>query len=434
MEVLTIKRGTQTNRPDFLKVLLILSIPYLAVMLSHNGFLAMLPFVREEFALTRTQVGYFTTFFFLSAAMLAVFTGSVVDKVGPKKGIMLGVGSLGVMNLLFGLSPTYTILLILALVAGLGFSIVTPAVNKGVMIETPPAKRAVSMGIMQSGSGIGGLLGASLLPMLGEVFGWRITVQFAGVFALLMALFVYNLYRESTGIDHLEDYPESQEEKNLSLKDNLRFFLTKKYFLFACLFGAIIAGSSMGAILSHFAVFISEDLHFSRAAAGLGLGVFHVGAMIGRPSWGWFSDRFLKGDRRKTLLLIGLAAGIMFLLPALIFTSPHPSAVFLYVFSFFLGFSALGWAGVFFVAIGEFAGEARTGAATGLALLSVRAGILIAPPIFGLIADARGYDYSWLLFGAILILISFFYYLGTSSRGPGASSTDTGREKRWKKN
>ena len=56
----------------------------------------------------------------------------------------------------------------MAILAGLGLSIITPAVIKGVVIAVPPEKRAVSMGIVQSGYGFGSIAGASLLPLMGE--------------------------------------------------------------------------------------------------------------------------------------------------------------------------------------------------------------------------------------------------------------------------
>ena len=402
------------NQSDFIKVLLVLSIPYIATSLINNGFPALLPFVREEFALSRAQVGYYSSSFFLSAAVMAVFTGSVVDRLGPKRGLLFGVACLGFMILMYGFSPSYPFLLVLALFAGLGFSIITPSVNKGVIIETPPERRAVSMGVMQSGSGIGGLVGASLLPLIGESFGWRITILATGLFVLFIGLLTYKLYKEKSKSSDLESSGNNNSEESFSLKRNLSYFLTKKQFIFMCLIGTVLAGSSVGVIFSHLAVYISEDLHMSRAAAGLGLGIFNIGGMVGRPIWGWLSDYILKGDRRSTLLLLGLTSGIMFMLPGLMGGNPNTGFALVYIFSFFLGFAAFGWPGVFFVTIGEYAGEERTGAATGIALLFGRVGILTAPPIFGLIADTwESYSYSWLIFGAVIIVVSFLYFIST---------------------
>lgn len=409
MFLIDIDKDKQGQKSNLLKTLLILTLAYIAMTITHDGFLALLPFIREEFVLTRTQVGYYSTSFFLSSATMAIITGSIVDRLGPKTGILLGVSCLGFIYLLFGFSPTYWILLLLALIAGLGHSIITPSVNKAVMIEAPPEKRASFMGIMQSGLGVGGFAGASLLPFLGEYFGWRIVIQAAGIFALLMGFLIYKFYHRKKN-NNKTTGPQTQNESSPSLKDNLCYFLIRKQFLLICLFGMIIA-SSVGAVISHFAVFLYEVLHMSRAAAGLGLGVFQIGGIIGRPVWGLFSDRFLKGNRSGTLFLVGLFTGIIFLIIGYLFRSPQISFATVYIFSFVLGFSAAGWPGVFFITAGEFAGEARAGGATGIALLFIRIGMLIAPPIFGLIADfSESYHYSWLLFGGIIIISTVTFY------------------------
>lgn len=402
------------NQSDFIKVLLVLSIPYIATSLINNGFPALLPFVREEFALSRAQVGYYSSSFFLSAAVMAVFTGSVVDRLGPKRGLLFGVACLGFMILMYGFSPSYPFLLVLALFAGLGFSIVTPSVNKGVMVETPPEKRAFSMGIMQSGIGVGGFAGASLLPLLGESLGWRLTIQGAGLVVLIIGFTVYKLYRENTDSNDYGDAEKEPESEPLSIKENMRFFLSSRQFLLTCLLGTVIAGSSMGAILSHFAVFLSEDLYLTPAAAGLGLGFFQIGGVVGRPVWGWFSDRFLRGDRAKTLSIIGVTGGLMFVISGF-FGSLTAVPLLVYIFAFIFGFAAFGWGGVYFITIGEFAGENRTGGATGLSLLFIRTGVLAVPPLFGAVADLSGdYSFSWVLFGTVIILFSIVYYLQIS--------------------
>jgi MFS family permease len=141
------------NKKDIalFKVLVVLFLPYVALSIGQNGFLGLLHFVREEFDLTRVQVGYYSTSFFISAALLAVFTGSIVDKMVPKKGMLCGIGSMGILLLLHSLSASYNFLLLIAFFTGLGFSIITPSATKAVMINSPKEKRAVSMGFTQTG-------------------------------------------------------------------------------------------------------------------------------------------------------------------------------------------------------------------------------------------------------------------------------------------
>jgi len=407
--ILSRKRKKLDKDYNLIKILIVLFLPYIALSLGQTGFLGLLPFVREEFALTRVQVGYYSTCFFISAALLSVFTGSIVDNLGPKKSMLLGIGCLGFILILHGLSPSYSLLLLMAFLAGLGFSIITPSATKAVMLASPQDKRAFSMGITQTGFGLGGILGASLLPFLGESLGWRIAVQFAAIFILLTGPFVYKLYQEHNYVRTIIDTPEDQAGKRQSFKDNFLSLFANKTLFCVCVLG-IVFGISEGAVLSHFVVFLSEDLNMSKVTAGLGFGTLHLGGMIGLIVWGRFSDRFFKADRRISLFLIGSSSGVMYLLFSLFLHHSPVSQVTVFFFSFLLGFSALGWTGVYLTSVGEVAGSKRAGIATGLALLLIRTGMLVAPPIFGLIADANGYyRYSWLVFGFVIIGISSLF-------------------------
>ncbi|GAG76446.1 unnamed protein product [marine sediment metagenome] len=132
------------------------------------GFLALLPFIRDEFTLTRTQVGLYTTCFFVGATMIAILTGNLVDKLGTKKSMFLGIVCFEFAMLLHTLSFSYGVIMFLAFIAGMCMSILTPSINKGVMLSIPPEKRAVSMGMVQCGGGLGGIAGGKYTPDIRE--------------------------------------------------------------------------------------------------------------------------------------------------------------------------------------------------------------------------------------------------------------------------
>ena len=168
-KIISSKKNKNLSRDyNLIRILIALFLPYLALSVAQNGFLGLLPFVREEFALSRVQIGYYSTFFFISASFLSVFSGSIVDSFGPKKSMLLGIGSLGILLSLQGLSTLYCVILILSFLSVLGFSIITPSATKAVMLANPREKRAFSMGFTQTGFGMGGILGASILPFLGK--------------------------------------------------------------------------------------------------------------------------------------------------------------------------------------------------------------------------------------------------------------------------
>lgn len=406
------ERSKKTDRDyNLKKILIVLFLPYLALSLGQTGFLSLLPFVRDEFAISRTQVGYYSTFFFISAAILSVFTGSIVDTFGPKKSILSGIGCLGFLLLLHGLSPTYSLLLILSFFAGLGFSIITPSATKAVMIASPKEKRAFSMGFTQTGFGLGGILGASFLPFLGEHFGWRRAIQIAAIIILLTGIIVYKLYQEQKNINNIiYNTPGKSDKKNLFL-ENMFSIISEKPLFIICILG-ILFGVSEGSLISHFVVFLTEDLKISKVTAGLYFAILHIGGMMGLLGWGKLSDQFFKIDRRFNLFLIGLSCGIMYLSFGLFLYHSFINQSLVFISSFLFGLLAMGWSGVYLTTVGEIAGKRQAGMATGLSLLFIRMGMIIGPPIFGRIADMTGsYRNSWLIFSFIILGTSFLFLL-----------------------
>ncbi len=394
---------------ELIKILIVLFFPYLTLSLAQTGFLGLLPFVREEFALTRVQVGYYSTLLFISAALLSLFTGSIVDTLGPKKSILSGMGCLGLLLLLHGLSPSYSILLLLSFFTGFGFSIITPSATKAVMIASPQEKRAFSMGFTQTGFGLGGIIGASFLPLLGEALGWRKAIQIAAVVVLFTGLFVYKLYQEQKNINNIISTPENKRANKKSFQKNLSTIITNRPLFIICILG-LLFGISESSLLGHFVVFLTEDLQMSRVIAGFNFAILHMGGILGLLGWGFFSDRFFRADRRFGIFLVGLSAGIMYLFFGLFLYHPFLNQMTIFFFSFLFGFVALGWSGVYLTTVGEIAGDKQAGIATGFALLFIRTGMIVAPPIFGWIADINGYyRNSWLIFSFFILGISLLF-------------------------
>ncbi len=292
--------------------------------------------------------------------------------------------------------------------AGFGFSLITPSVAKAVISTTIREKRAVSMGFTQTGFGIGGVLGASFLPFLGNILGWRITIMLTAVFILLIGPLIFKLYQEKNYIKNIIDTPENQGEAQLSLRYHILSFFKNKSLFRLCVLG-IIFGISESSALSHFVIFLSEDLDIPKVMAGVGFATLHLGGMIGLIICGLFSDRFYQTDRRKSLFIIEFSTGIAFLFIGFMLIHPSKGLAVVFISSFILGFFVLGWPGVYLTFVGESAGTNKAGLATGFALLMIRIGMLIAPTIFGYIADIQGhYQYSWLLFGLFIAISSIF--------------------------
>ena len=74
---------------------------------------------RLSHGLDQTQIALLSSVFFISYALLEIPTGGFADTFGHKKSVFLGLVIHALAPLLVGLSPTYSMFLIGAVLAGL---------------------------------------------------------------------------------------------------------------------------------------------------------------------------------------------------------------------------------------------------------------------------------------------------------------------------
>ncbi len=383
----------------------------------------MLPLVQDEFLISRAEVGLYSSFYFFSSVMIAIFSGKIADRLGTKNGLVIGVGLVGAMIALHSISPTFGLILILAFITGIAFSLITPSVNKGVMEISEPSKRSLSMGIVHGGGGLGGVLGAVMLPYLGEMYGWRTTLLMGSVFAIIVALFILKYFRPPVNQEEQTDTADQKEKP--SLRKDLGLFLRNRYLMTVFAMG-IVFGVSISSVTGHFPLYMVRDLGTTTTFAGLGLAAFHLGGILGQPFWGFFNEKVFQGNRRIALSLLGFLICGLQLFFGLIISRHVFAPELILLFSFFLGFCTLGIIAIYFTTVSELVAKQQVGTVTGLALIFPRSSTVIMPPLFGLAADVTGtYTVSWIILGLLVAVLTsaFLYFSGKYSSSAEQSNS-----------
>jgi len=349
-------------------VLFIVSLASVITGSYREGFSALFPFLQRDFDLTRAQLGLHSSLFFFTSAIIGIFTGRLVDLKGSKWSLFFGALSMGI----FGI------------------------------IEWFPLKwQSTALGILSTAFPMGGMLAATILPFLGGLIGWRKTILFPGVLAILYAFFILYFYQNK------------REEANKFKGDvnNISFWIYFSQLINVSILGFFL-GAASGSIGAHFTLFLYLDYGLTETIAGLGFAVVQLGSILGRPVWGLISDRLLGANKRKTFLYIGILFTSLSLIFGIFLRNFNPPIYILFLLAFFTGFSGRGWQGLYFVSIAETVKEEQVGISIGYSLLFIRLGIMLAPPIFGYIADIRGtYNFSWLLLGFMILLTTVGQYL-----------------------
>src|SRR5262249_6257911 len=146
--------------------------------------------IGESLGLSAGEKGLMVAVPILSGAMLRIFLGLLVDRIGAKNsGIMAQIVVIAGLALawIFGL-PNYQATLLMGLVlgfAGASFAVALPQAGRWY----PPSMQGVVMGLAGAGN-IGVVLDNLLAPRLAAVYGWR------NVFGLVLlpALLIFVVY------------------------------------------------------------------------------------------------------------------------------------------------------------------------------------------------------------------------------------------------
>jgi predicted MFS family arabinose efflux permease len=391
-------QNTKTSNDDFnWRVLIIITAAGFFAGVYRNGIMTLFPFLQSEFGLTRAQVGLYSTFLFFSMAVVVIFSGRIADYFGVKRSIFWGLSFMGIFIILHSLANGFIMLMLFALLNGLGLSIILPSTSKAVAEWFSGENKATAMGIMTMGFALGGVAGASVLPWLGVQLGWKMLVILLGALFLIVGLIFYMTYNDKNN-----NSKQVKEDDDNSFVSNISIFFSNKYLLLLCILG-IVFGAVSGVVVTHFSFFLFTDYGFTEVTAGLGFMVLQIGSMAGRTGWGYLNDKLFDGVERRGFLVVGILMSVISLIFAYL-SNFNPALPVILILAFLLGATGRGWHGLYFSEVSDQVGEEKAGMGVGLSLLFIRIGIIVGPPIFGYIADMAGtYSYSWLLLGIVTI-------------------------------
>jgi len=346
----------------------------------------------SAFALSHAQLGIIFGMMMGGATGAAALSGLAVDKYGERRMILFSGLLMGFALVIAGFVHSYVWLVAWMTVAGAGYAASTPAGGRAILLWFA-RDRGLAMGIRQMGVPVGGFFGALILPAFAAAGGYQSALVAGGILTALPSVAAAIWYREPQGHVFGSRSLRALLASMVAVARDARLV----YVMLTCM-TLVVAQSNM---LTFFALTLVRDAKFGVAIAAAGLAVAQIGASVGRVGWGVLSDRVFAGDRVVPLMcscvVVSMAATAVAFLPQ------HALALALPV-AFVLGFSAAGWNGLSSAAQVEIGGPERAGSALGVALTGIFGAAIIAPPLFGALADARGFHTAWLALAGVALL------------------------------
>lgn len=365
------------------------------------------PWIQSEFHLSHVELSLLVAVFFAGTALTGVPLGWASDRFNPflVTGATTG-GVLGLGMVAAGAAPHYLVLLMLLLVAGMGFGAAAPASNVLALRLLPQRVRGRAMGAKQMGSAAGAAVAGVVLPVVAISASWRFAFVAAGLltFGLTLAAVLFLFHQGRTRGTALPAAAVAAERVPFRLAsiDRRLFRDAARHGLGSV--GFIVARWGLSAYLM---LFVINRLGESIPAAAAALALSQVGAVIGNMGWAVVNDHTKTQNSMRTWQVVGIiSVGLMVGLTVLPRGTPEAAVLAL---SFFLGATVAGWTGLYMRALARDEHLAEAGTRSGIGLMVTDFGTLCGMPLVGFLMDQTHSLRFGFAFLALLIALGTAY-------------------------
>jgi FSR family fosmidomycin resistance protein-like MFS transporter len=182
--------ATPTLRSD-VKLIGLVGLAHAVSHFSQLVLAPLFPWLKDAFNVSYTELGAVLTVFFVVSCIVQAASGFIVDKLGPRPVLFVGLGMLGLAAFGYAMAQSYWMLLGCAMVAGVGNGVFHPVDYTLFNRKVAPTR----LGHAYSVHGITGSLGWALAPAfvvpLAIAFSWRVAMASAGGVAVVVLLVLW---------------------------------------------------------------------------------------------------------------------------------------------------------------------------------------------------------------------------------------------------
>jgi MFS transporter, NNP family, nitrate/nitrite transporter len=277
------------------------------------GIAPLMPVIRQEFHLTKAQIGNLTIASVAITVVVRLLIGWLCDRIGPRRVYtwLLCLGSLPVMGV--GLAHDYATFLIFRLAIGaIGASFVITQYHTSVMFA--PNVVGTANATVAGWGNLGGGVTQMVMPLLFSGFvslgaeawlGWRMAMFIPGVLMFAMGV-AYCKLTQDTADGNFDEIHSKQERGAGSTRSGSFAAACRdpRVWALSLIYGACFG---MELIIDNIAaLYFTDYFHLALTAAGVVAGSFGMMNLFARAFGGMLSDRLhAKFGLRGRALLLG---------------------------------------------------------------------------------------------------------------------------------
>ena len=308
--------------------------------------------------------------FVASQAVLSRFFGRWGDRVGAPTALRIasGVGALSALSIALAVRNWGALTAALA-VAGVANALGQPAASRLLARSVRRNRQGIAFGVFQSSKPVAGLLGGLAVPGIALTVGWRWAFVLSAMLSLASMLIVP---RTETEPDHQS--PSSGTGK-------LPFRVA------AMLVTGMALGFGAVKVFGTFLVDAGVDAGIAPATAGLVLAGGSALAITARLFVGHRADRG-NGEHLRTVTMMLLVGAVGFGLLAV------QRPLMMIAGTVLVAMGAWGYNGLFYLSVTRLLRDSPA-AVSGVMLAGSSVGGVIAPVLFGVVAERYSYSWAW---------------------------------------
>ena len=348
---------------------------------------ALGPQLVTDFGVSRTQLGVLPATGFAVAAVLSLWSGRIVDRLGTHSAGTILFLVVAVSFTAMSFAGGFGLFVAAIALCGVAQALSNPVTNRIIAERIPAHERGVVVGIKQSGVQLAALAAGLGVPSVAARWGWHIALAWVTPVALVCLI-------ATLWLPQAPRRPSTHSAGPMPAAPG--WALSWLLGLQLCL------GAGLATVTTFVPLYAHQDLGISEAHAALLLAGFGVSGIVSRVLWTAAAGRreHPLGLQLVLAFCAAIAAGALWL------SSEVPAAGLALVWAGTIGAGATAVAAnaVSMLIVINDRRFGPVGHASALASCGFFAGFVASPPLAGLLADTAGFGATWALVIAAFLL------------------------------
>ncbi|MBD7983989.1 MFS transporter [Sporosarcina sp. Sa2YVA2] len=253
----------------------------------------VLPTLMNELQITGEVVGYMVAFFAVAQLVVSPITGWLIDRIGRKIMIVIGLFIFSASELLFAVGEGLPELFASRILGGVSAAFIMPAVTAFIADITTNETRAKALGYMSAAISTGFIIGPGIGGFLAS-YGTRVPFFFAAGLALFAAIFSWIMLKEPARQVDMDADPNAKKP------GFMRIFAPMYFIVFVIIF---VLSFGLASFEGVFSLFVDHKFGFTPTDIAI---IITGSGIVGAVAQVVLFDRLTKWMGEKRLILWSL--------------------------------------------------------------------------------------------------------------------------------